>query len=208
MSLFRGLDPEVISALFGNLIVGKVDENVEVLTQGQIPTHAVLVLSGAVEVSHVNFDGDTFILDIGREQSLFGEFELLSNAPILASCKAIAETKLLYFSKAELLAALQNPQFVENLMTVYHTRFKGDHVLRITDRYGTLMQRVCSNLIAYADEKGEFHGTQSYLSNVVGCSRQALNREIRKLVNEGCIAIFPKRVVIRNIDELERILRG
>lgn len=202
--LFGGLDAGFLHDLFQEMKISAVERQTPIYCQGQVPEFAIVVLSGAVEVSYVNSEGDKLIVDIGRKHSVFGDFELLANSPILASCKTLTTVRLLILPKELLFKALQEPQFVENFMQIYYDRFNGDHLVRIVDRYGSLLRRICKKLIRYSDDDGIFVGSQTYLSNIVGCSRQALNREIKALQNDGLIEIHPKQVIITNLDELKK----
>lgn len=105
-----------------------------------------LILSGEVEIS-VNFSGKSMIVAHLYEGDMLGEMSLLEDRPRSATAKAIKLTKVVSFTKDQLLDYVQNERgFAWKLLTKLSGRIRKQNE-RLAETVSTELQTVSEQLI-------------------------------------------------------------
>jgi CRP/FNR family cyclic AMP-dependent transcriptional regulator len=202
--LFQGLD-EGDLALMENLAVEKVvPRGTIILNEGDMGDSLFAIAAGRVKVYIGDEDGREIILKILSAGDFFGEMSLIDKEPRSASVAAIENTTLKVLSYQAFHDCLaRSPDIATAVMTALAKRLRdADRKisnLALMDVYG----RVASTLLELAissDGKlvvGE-KLSQQEIANMVGASREMVNRILKDLSDRGYISIESKQITIHD----------
>ena len=176
--------------------------------QGETAHSFVLLAHGFIDVFYAGEDGqEVFVTRINKGETL-GEMETISGEVCAASCKTSANATVLVCLPEQIMAALQEYQFIKNLTRIFYKRLLGDNKRKYLAQFGSVGERLRTYLFVLSAHAGKVSETQSYLANVVGCSRQTINRELAALREVGAIAQSGGDIVILDRAALGKVLAG
>lgn len=159
-----------------------------VFEQGAPVEDMIMVAHGYVDVSYIGEDGHQLFLLRAKAGTTLGESEAISEEPCAATCATSGNATILHCPAPALFAALQNPGFIKNMTRIFHKRLVYDNWVKHISQFGGVGQRLRGYLYVLSESAGSISETQSYLANVVGCSRQTINRELARLREAGLIS--------------------
>jgi len=179
-------------------------KNAVVLTEGEMGDSLYMIQSGKVKVFIGDEDGREIILKILGPGDFFGEMSMIDKQPRSASVTTIEASTFLVLSHAAFERCVeQAPRIANMVMRVLAQRVReADRkigTLALMDVYG----RVASTLLelsVYSNGKlmvGEKLSQQD-LANMVGASREMVNRILKDLSDRGFISIESKSITIIN----------
>jgi len=179
-------------------------KNAVVLTEGEMGDSLFMIQSGKVKVFIGDEDGREIILKILGPGDFFGEMSMIDKQPRSASVTTIEASMFLVLSHSAFERCVeQAPRIANMVMRVLAQRVReADRkigTLALMDVYG----RVASTLLelsVYSNGKlmvGEKLSQQD-LANMVGASREMVNRILKDLSERGFISIESKSITIIN----------
>ena len=179
-------------------------KNAVVLTEGEMGDSLYMIQSGKVKVVIGDEDGRELILKILGPGDFFGEMSMIDKQPRSASVTTIEPATFLVLSNAAFERCVeQAPRIANMVMQILAQRVReADRkigTLALMDVYG----RVASTLLelaVYTNGKlvvGEKLSQQD-LANMVGASREMVNRILKDLSERGFISIESKSITIIN----------
>jgi CRP/FNR family cyclic AMP-dependent transcriptional regulator len=179
-------------------------KNAVVLTEGEMGDSLYMIQSGKVKVFIGDEDGREIILKILGPGDFFGEMSMIDKQPRSASVTTIEASTFLVLSHAAFERCVeQAPRIANMVMRVLAQRVReADRkigTLALMDVYG----RVASTLLelsVYSDGKLMVAEklSQQDLANMVGASREMVNRILKDLSDRGFISIESKSITIIN----------
>ena len=185
--ILDGLDASFKKEFLNSCTARVYKKPATIFEQGEPAEDMILVAHGYVNVSYIGEDGHQLFLLRAKSGTTLGESETISEELCAASCITAPNTTLLHCPGAELFKALQNPGFIKNMTRIFHKRLVYDNWVKHISQYGAVGQRLRGYLYVLSENVGTVSETQSYLANVVGCSRQTINRELAHLRDAGLI---------------------
>jgi CRP/FNR family cyclic AMP-dependent transcriptional regulator len=179
-------------------------KNAVVLTEGEVGDSLYMIQSGKVKVFIGDEDGREIILKILSAGDFFGEMSMIDKQARSASVTTIEASTFLVLTHAAFEKCIeQAPQIGNMVMRMLAQRVReADRkigTLALMDVYG----RVASTLLelsVYNNGKlmvGEKLSQQD-LANMVGASREMVNRILKDLSDRGFISIESKSITIIN----------
>jgi len=179
-------------------------KNAVVLTEGEAGDSLYMIQAGKVKVFIGDEEGREIILKILGPGSFFGEMSMIDKQPRSASVTTLeTSTFLVLQHNAFEKCVEQAPRIAQMVMQVLAQRVReADRkigTLALMDVYG----RVASTLLelsVYSNGKlmvGEKLSQQD-LANMVGASREMVNRILKDLSDRGFISIESKAITIIN----------
>ena len=200
--IFEGLGAD-FKKEFLNGCVAKVYNNPTMIyEQGERAKDMVIIAHGYADVTFIGEDGHQMFLARAKVGSTLGESESVSEEPCAASCISSANATLLHYSAADLVTALQNPGFIKNVTKIFHRRLVYDNWVKHIAQFGDVEQRLRGYLYILSEGARTIKETQSYLANMVGCSRQTINRELAGLREVGLIAQNGSEITVADREAL------
>ena len=175
-----------------------------VLTEGEIGDSLYMVESGRVKVFIGDEDGREIILKILGHGHCFGEMSLIDQQPRSASVTTLEPSTFLILSHGAFEQCVERkPRIASMVLRVLAQRVReADRkigTLALMDVYG----RVANTLLDLAtDEEGKLVVNQKLsqqdLANMVGASREMVNRILKDLSERGFITVESKSITIIN----------
>jgi len=167
----------------------------------------MLVRSGTVRISYPTPEGRSFLLaDLGPGD-VFGEIAMLDGGHRSADATAVTDCTLLVFERREFMPLLErNWRLAEAVLKVVCARLRRADAHIADLAFADLPSRLAKALIArgHAGADGELLVTdsQSTLASMVGGSREAVNRCLRKWHDAGLVTIADGRITLPDPDLL------
>src|SRR6478609_8404654 len=179
-------------------------KNAVVLTEGEMGDSLYMIQSGKVKVFIGDEDGREITLKMLGAGDFFGEMSMIDKQPRSASVTTIEGSTFLVLTHAAFEKCVeQSPRIGNMVMQVLATRVReADRkigTLALMDVYG----RVASTLLELSVYTGgklmvSEKLSQQDLANMVGASREMVNRILKDLSERGFISIESKSITIIN----------
>ena len=214
--LFSGLEPGELARVGGLAVVRRYRPGETVVTQGEDSGELFAVLSGKLKVTWNDADGGEVFLSILKNTDVFGEIALLDDQPRSASVTAMEHCELLVIERRGFRALLVSvPNLAVNLLMVMARRMR-----MLSDRTQNMSLlnvecRLAKAILGLAERFGkeERRGeilltlklSQQELANMVGATRELVNRRLRGWQDQGIIEMEKGHVVIRDAAALEAV---
>jgi CRP/FNR family cyclic AMP-dependent transcriptional regulator len=202
VELFAELDPEQLGALARSAHPRVFPRGAIVVNEGDDGLGLFVVQSGALKAFVMDESGREMTLSLLGPGEYFGELALLDDEPRSASVMALERSELLLISRAAFLAVVEaSPAclhaLLRNLVRRVRTLTDSVRALALVDVFGRIA-RLFDSLAVEKD--GHFvierHLTQQDIANLVGASREMVNRIVRDLVIGGYISVEDQRIVL------------
>src|SRR6185369_9641749 len=179
-------------------------KNAVVLTEGEAGDSLYMIQAGKVKVFIGDEEGREIILKILGPGSFFGEMSMIDKQPRSASVTTLESSTFLVMSHAAFEKCIEQvPRIATVVMRILAQRVreadKKIGTLALMDVYG----RVASTLLelAVVDNGKLMVGeklSQQELANMVGASREMVNRILKDLSDRGFISVESKSITIIN----------
>jgi CRP/FNR family cyclic AMP-dependent transcriptional regulator len=179
-------------------------KNAVVLTEGEMGDSLFMIRSGKVKVFIGDQEGREMILKILGPGDFFGEMSMIDKQPRSASVTTLESSVFLVLSHAAFEKCIEQvPRIATIVMRILAQRVreadKKIGTLALMDVYG----RVASTLLELAvmDNGKLMVGeklSQQDLANMVGASREMVNRILKDLSERGFISVESKSITIIN----------
>jgi CRP/FNR family cyclic AMP-dependent transcriptional regulator len=212
--LFSGLSSEERAAIVARARMRTFNAGETVFTIGSPGDQMMAVLSGAVRISVPSPDGKELLLTIIQPGEVFGELAVLDGKE--RSADAIAENActLAILHRHDVLSFFErNPSAWPKLVEVLCQRLRRtDQVLaevallQLPVRLAKMMLRLLELRADSVSAKGaKIQFSQRELANMVGGTRESVNRCIRNWQRSGIVKISEGSIVVTNQAALETI---
>jgi CRP/FNR family cyclic AMP-dependent transcriptional regulator len=214
--LFAGLDTEGLANLVRGMRVRRFRRGETVFHVGDPGDALFVVMSGSIKITLPADTGDEAILATLRPGDFFGELALLDGAPRSATAVAIEPTETYILARdrfRELIAtepimreALLATLAAEVRRLTHHVEEL--HFLDITGRLASRLSRLAgeSGASRLPDGAIRLAGplTQGDLAAMIGCTRQSVNKLLGLFTDDGLIRLERDRIVILDLEGLNR----
>src|ERR1700730_12428782 len=215
--LFDGLDDESARALRRQMSDVKVSRGEHLFLEGQEGDRLYIVLEGKLKLTRAAADGRENLLSVLGPGEMFGELSLFDPRPRTSSASAITDATLAGLAHDALRAWLgDHPDvsihMLQALARGQRRANEGGAALVFTDVPG----RVAKNLLDLADRFGEqerdglhvHHDlTQEELAQLVGASRETVNKALADFAARGWLQISARSVLILDTERLRKRAR-
>ena len=178
-----------------------------ILQQGETTENMLMVASGRVEISYLNEAGHNTIIYHAFEGNVLATVEVLSERPCAGTCTALIDTSVLVCTKNMLFEKMRSRSFVKSFAADLHDVLTHDNRYKSIDQFYSAEQKICVYLMKLsAGDATVYMNSQSYLADVVGCSRQTVNKELGRLRDMGVIEFGRSKITIIDYDALSKRL--
>ncbi|HEY3507088.1 MAG TPA: Crp/Fnr family transcriptional regulator [Actinocatenispora sp.] len=215
--LFQGVDPEAAEALAKDLEIIEVRKGDIVFTEGEPGDSLYIVLSGKVKLGRRAADGRQNLIAIMGPSDMVGELSLFDPGPRTATGTAVTDLRLARLRKAALRPWLTNrPEIAEQLLRVLGRRLRRTNDALADLIFTDVPGRVAKNLLQMAGRFGTRDGgvlrvthdlTQEELAQLVGASRETVNKALADFASRGWLRLDGKSVIILDPERLARRAR-
>jgi CRP/FNR family cyclic AMP-dependent transcriptional regulator len=198
-SLFARLGDGEIDLILARAMVARHAEGALIFAKGDPGNSMMAVLDGRIMITAPSQDGRQVVLTVMRAGDVFGEIALLDGKERTADATAMTDCELLVVPRRSLLALLERrPDICIDLLIVLCERLRRTNEQVEDLAFLDLEARIAKVLIRLAEENGRGQpGTapvgvkisQRALGELVGGSRESVNKHLQDWKRSGIIAI-------------------
>ncbi|MCQ9368604.1 Crp/Fnr family transcriptional regulator [Brevibacterium sp. 50QC2O2] len=211
-ALFSGLDDESTSALLKFMKPRSLRRGTVLFHEGDSGDELYIISSGKLKLGRESSDGRENLLTVLGPGEIVGELALFDPGPRSTTATAVSQTELLSLKHEDLLNWLsERPQAGMNLLKALAQRLR-----RTNETVGDLVfsdvpGRVAKALIDLSERFNKpapdgilvAHDlTQEELAQLVGASRETVNKALADFAQRGWIRLEARAVVILDMDRL------
>ncbi|HEX3812210.1 MAG TPA: Crp/Fnr family transcriptional regulator [Mycobacteriales bacterium] len=215
--LLQGIDPAAAEAAAAQFEYVEVPRSRVVFHEGEPGDSLYVVLEGKIKLGRKSPDGRENLVAVLGPSDQFGELSLFDPGPRMSTATAVTDARLARMTKPALRAWITNrPEIAERLLHVIARRLRRtEHMLAdliFTDVPG----RVAKALLQLAQKFGTLENgnlrvthdlTQEELAQLVGASRETVNKALADFAARGWLRLEGKSVVILERERLTRRAR-
>ena len=215
--LFQGVSAEDAEALSAQFEYLDFPRGAVVFHEGEPGDSLYIVLAGKIKLGRRTADGRESLVAVMGPSDQFGELSTFDPGPRTATAQAVTDVRLARISKPALRGWIANrPQIAEQLLRVLARRLRrtNNHLadLIFTDVPG----RVAKQLLQLAQKFGTVEGgqlrvthdlTQEELAQLVGASRETVNKALADFASRGWLRLEARAVVLLDVERLRKRAR-
>lgn len=213
-ALFRGLDPDMVAELAARLMPVDFVPGQVIYARGDLGAELYILLEGKVKLGRCADDGRENLLTVLAPPDIFGELSILDPGPQPWNTTAVTHVHAVTVGREQLYAwMVEHPEIGKRLLRLMARRFR-----HTTDTLADLAfidapARVAKQLLGLAQrfgipENGSMRVThdltQEELAQLVGATRETVNKALSDFRNRGWIRVDGKSVLISDSERLAR----
>jgi len=213
--LFRGLNAAERSDLVGRARMRNYRAGDTIFLMGASGDSMMAVLDGNVRISVPSPEGKEIVLAIIQPGEVFGEIAVLDGKERTAEATAMTDCTLAVLERRDVLSFLEtNPTGWPRLVDLLCARLRHSDRQIAEMAFLQLPVRLAKALLRMADMAAGLAGaragarirlTQRELGNIVGMTRESVNKCLRDWQRKGIIRIDDNEIVIVKRDQLEDV---
>lgn len=215
--LFAALDAEAAHALLDSMTERHLLRGEVLFRQGEPGDQLYVMTSGKVKLGRQAPDGRENLVAVLGPSEMFGELSLFDPGPRTMTVTAVADTRLLGLAHRELNSWLDGrPEVAKLLLKALTRRLRRTNESLADLVFSDVPGRVAKALLDLARRFGqEIEGgvvvhhdlTQEELAQLVGASRETVNKALADFAGRGWIRLESRAVTILDRDRLVRRAR-
>jgi CRP/FNR family transcriptional regulator, cyclic AMP receptor protein len=215
--LFEALDSGEAKALRSRMTDVALGRGERLFAEGDDGDRLYVVLDGKIKLTRAAPDGRENLLSVIGPGEMFGELSLFDPRPRTASASAITDAHLAALAHDKLLVWLTGrPEVALHLLRALAQRLRRANDVMADLVFTDVPGRVAKQLLDLAGRFGEEQSdglhvnhdlTQEELAQLVGASRETVNKALADFVTRGWIQLSARSVVLLDTERLRRRAR-
>jgi CRP-like cAMP-binding protein len=212
--LFAALDDDAAAALRSTMHQVKVARGETLFAEGDPGDQLFVITDGKIKLGRTAPDGRENLLAILGLGEMFGELSLFDPGPRTAAATAVTDATLFALSHGDLAPWLTGrPEVAGQLLAALARRLRRTNEAMADLIFSDVPGRVAKQLLDLARRFGvqtpeglrvTHDLTQEELAQLVGASRETVNKALADFASRGFLRLEARAVVILDIDRLSR----
>jgi len=212
--LFTALDDAQAASLRASMDSVKISKGGILFKEGDEGEHVYVIVNGKLKLGTSSGDGRENLLSILGPGEMFGELSLFDPGPRTSTATAVTDAKLLSLSHEKLIPWLKgNPEVSLHLLARLAQRLRrtneavGDLVFSdVPGRVAKALMDLGARFGKQSDEGLFVHHdlTQEELAQLVGASRETVNKALADFAGRGWLKLDGRAVLITDVERLEK----
>jgi CRP-like cAMP-binding protein len=202
--LFNGLDPEELSRLSGIAREQTLPTGATLFDQGDESDGLYVIVSGIVRIYLTAEDSREATINLLEDGEIIGEMALLDGLPRSAGAAALTDVKLIFIPREPFMDLLDNSRkLARQIILTLCERLRAANAQVDQAIFHDLRHRLLVLLRQLAIIHGQVDAdvavvdldlTQGTLAQMLGASREAVNKQLRALAKEGRLEMDGPRI--------------
>jgi CRP/FNR family cyclic AMP-dependent transcriptional regulator len=211
-TLFGVLEPDALKQIAQRTVARKYRKGSILFVQGEEGERCFAIVSGTVKLSAYHDDGREVVLAVLGAGDVFGELALFDDAPRSADASALEDAELISLDRKGLNEAIaRNPEIASALLRVLGRRLRQSNEAFQDIAFFDVPGRVARRLADLADTYGveaeegvmiDIFLSQESLAQMVGATRESVNKALALLKRRGLVARAGKRYYVSDVSKL------
>src|SRR3954447_18282458 len=215
--MFQGVEPSAVSALTNQLHPVDFPRGHTVFAEGEPGDRLYIIISGKVKIGRRSPDGRENLLTVMGPSDIFGDLSIFDPGPRTSSATTITEVRAVSMDRDVLRAWIAGrPEIAEQLLRILARRIRRTNSTLSDLMFTDVPGRVAKLLLKLAQRFGTQEGdalrvthdlTQEEIAQLVGASRETVNKALGDFAHRGWIRLEDKSVLISDSDCMARRAR-
>lgn len=215
--LFAGLDPDESKPLLDSMSTVHLARGEVLFEEGEPGDRLYVIGEGKVKLGRRSGDGRENLMAVLGPGEMFGELSLFDPGPRTLTASAVADATLFELTHAELVRWLErHPAMSKLLLGALARRLRRTNESLADLVFSDVPGRVAKALLDLSQRFGEplddglrvAHDlTQEELAQLVGASRETVNKALADFAARGWVRREGRAVVLLDLSRLERRAR-
>jgi len=212
--LFAALDAEAAVALRASMSEVRARKGQVFFVEGEPGDRLYVIAEGKVTLGHSASDGRETLLAVLGPGEMFGELSLFDPGRRTATATALTDAVVLGLGRDSLRPWLTGrPEVAEKLLQALAQRLRRTEDAMADLVFSDVPGRVAKALLELSDKFGVFRDgelfvehdmTQEELAQLVGASRETVNKALAEFVNRAWLRVEQRSVTILDVERLQR----
>lgn len=215
--LFERMSPEEREELRGMMSQTTLRRGEVLFNEGDSGDRLYILLTGKVKLGHTSVDGRENLLAVLGPGEIVGELTLFDPGPRSATATAVATTELLALEHNQLMGFIDShPTLTKDMLRALAVRLRLTNTALADLVFSDVPGRVAKALLDLAERFGAptedgIHVphdlTQEELAQLVGASRETINKSLAEFSSRGWIRLEGRAVTLIDVERLKRRAR-
>ena len=215
--LFERMSPEEREELRGMMSQTTLRRGEVLFNEGDSGDRLYILLTGKVKLGHTSVDGRENLLAVLGPGEVVGELTLFDPGPRSTTATAVATTELLALEHNQLMGFINShPTLAKDMLRALAVRLRRTNIALADLVFSDVPGRVAKALLDLAERFGAptedgIHVphdlTQEELAQLVGASRETINKSLAEFVSRGWIRLEGRAVTLIDVERLKRRAR-
>jgi CRP/FNR family transcriptional regulator, cyclic AMP receptor protein len=215
--LFDALSEEDYSALRAGVSTVQLNRGERLFSEGDTGDKLYIILSGKIKLTKAAPDGRENLLSVHGPGEMFGELSLFDPIPRTSSATAVTNAELAGVAHEDLRSWLTTrPEVAMHLLQALARRLRRINEVKADLVFTDVPGRVAKALLDLAERFGvptpagiqvNHDLTQEELAQLVGASRETVNKALADFAARGWLQLAAKSVLLTDVDRLRKRAR-
>ncbi|GAB2471420.1 Crp/Fnr family transcriptional regulator [Xylanimonas ulmi] len=215
--LFADMDDAESRTLLETMVPVELSRSDVLFREGEPGDRLYVIAQGKIKLGRRSSDGRENLLSVLGPGEMFGELSLFDPGPRTATASSVADSVVYELRHQALVAWVnQHPQVATHLLGALARRLRRTNETLADLVFSDVPGRVAKALLDLSTRFGEpseegvrvAHDlTQEELAQLVGASRETVNKALADFAGRGWVRREGRAVVLLDIDRLERRAR-
>lgn len=215
--LFAALDPDGARALRETLVERHIVKGQTLFHEGEPGDRLYVILDGKVKLGHTSPDGRESLMAVLGPGEMFGELSLFDPGKRAATATALTDASVLELSNEQLMPWLAGrPEVAAALLQALARRLRRTNEAMADLVFSDVPGRVAKALMDLGEKFGTVTAegllvthdmTQEEIAQLVGASRETVNKALADFTQRGWLRLESRQVVILDVERLRRRAR-
>lgn len=212
--LFSALDDSSAASLRESMSAIKLSKGQTLFKEGDSGDRLYVVVSGKIKLGTASGDGRENLLAILGPGEMFGELSLFDPEPRTSTATAVTDVRLVSLAHDQVIGLVtSHPQVsLEILRRLAQRLRKSNETLAdlvFADVPGRVAKAIMDLGVRFGSQKEDgFHVnhdlTQEELAQLVGASRETVNKALADFAARGWVKLEPRAVLVVDVERLTK----
>jgi CRP-like cAMP-binding protein len=212
--LFTALDDASAATLRESMTQVKVSKGQTLFKEGDAGDRLFVVVEGKLKLGTSSGDGRENLLSILGPGDMFGELSLFDPGPRTATATAVTDARVLALANDQVIGwVTAHPQVSLQLLKRLARRLRRTNEVLADLVFADVPGRVAKAIMDLGERFGtkkddglhvNHELTQEELAQLVGASRETVNKALADFAGRGWVRLEPRAVVVLDYDRLSK----
>ncbi|AIJ32669.1 transcriptional regulator, Crp family [Corynebacterium imitans] len=215
--IFQGVDAEAVDTLINEMETVTFARGTTIFDEGEPGDRLYIIVDGKVKLARHAPDGRENLLSVMGPSDMFGELSIFDPGPRTSSAVCVTDVTAATMDSEMLKDWIaQHPEISQQLLRVLARRLRRTNASLADLIFTDVPGRVAKTLLQLANRFGVQEGgalrvnhdlTQEEIAQLVGASRETVNKALATFAHRDWIKLEGKSVLIVNTEHLARRAR-
>ncbi len=212
--LFSALDDDASHALRASMVALKLNKGQVLFKEGQEGDRLYVVVHGKIKLGTTSADGRENLLSILGPGEMFGELSLFDPEPRTSTATAVTDARLVSLAHDAVMGLVtSSPQTSLELLRRLAQRLRKSNEVLADLVFADVPGRVAKAIMDLGERFGvqkedglhvNHDLTQEELAQLVGASRETVNKALADFASRGWVKLEPRAVLVTDVERVTK----